>query len=96
MRNSRREVKVLAIDRLVLFIRAINTTHKEFERKIGVSNSYISNHLRRRGSISSKILNIILLAYPELNVTWLLTGHSLIIPRQKLNDQHSNASRVSS
>jgi len=94
MKNTRRDLKVLAIDRLVLFIRAIGVTHKEFERKIGVSNSYINNQLKRRGSISSKILNKILLEYPELNVVWLLTGHSLIIPRQQLTTQNSNAAFV--
>ncbi len=81
MGNESGEEKVLAVDRLVLFIRAIDISHKRFERTIGVSNGYITNQLKRRGSISSKILTKILLKYPELNVVWLLTGHSLIIPR---------------
>jgi len=78
---------MLAIDRLVLFIRTIEVSHKQFEQDIGVSNGYINNQYRRRGSISSSILNNILLKYPELNVTWLLTGHKLIIPRNPTSNQ---------
>ncbi len=78
---------ILAIDRLILFVRAIDVSHKEFEQNIGVPNGYISIQLKRRGSISSEILNKILLKYPELNVTWLLTGHKLIIPRNRLINQ---------
>ncbi len=78
---------MLAIDRLVLFIKVLNISRREFEHKIGVGNGYIGHQLRRRGSISSGILNNILLKYPELNITWLLTGHSLIIPRNSTSNQ---------
>ncbi len=86
--NNNSNETILAIDRLVLFIRTIEVSYKQFEQNIGVSNGYINNQFKRRGSISSKILNNILLKYPELNVTWLLTGHALIIPRQTSMNQN--------
>jgi len=81
--NSKAET--LAIDRLVTFIKTINVTKREFEHKIGVANGYIGNQFKNRGSIGSGVLRKILLVYPELNVMWLLTGHQLIIPRNKFN-----------
>ncbi len=96
MKKESREEKILAVDRLVLFIRAIDVSHFKFEQAIGVSNGYITKQLKRRGSISSKILTKILLRYPELNIIWLLTGHSVIIPRQELGKQNSNATLIAS
>ena len=78
---------MLAIDRLVLFIKTIEVSNREFEKRIGVANGYIGNQLKRRGSVSSSILHKILLVYPELNITWLLTGHKLIIPRNSTLQQ---------
>ena len=96
MKQSNTEENALAIDRLVLFIRTINVSFKVFERSIGVSNCYIGNQLKRRGSISSKILNKILLEYPELNITWLLTGHARIIPRNSSINRRQKANFIAS
>lgn len=78
------QTDMLAIDRLVLFIKTINVSNREFEKRIGVANGYIGNQLKRRGSVSSSILHKILLVHPELNIMWLLTGHKLIIPRNTI------------
>lgn len=43
----------------------------EFERKIGVANGYIKNF---KGSLGSAKMENLLLAFPEVDPTWLLTG----------------------
>ncbi len=86
MKKKNNTEESLAIDRLVIFLDTINVNRREFEQNVGLANGYVGNQLKRRGNISSKMLNKILLEYPELNVTWLLTGHSLIIPRNTITN----------
>ena len=73
--------ELLAIERLDKFVRTLETSRRVFEKNVGVSNGYICNQLKRKGSISSDILERIVLSYPEINLTWLLTGHRHIVPR---------------
>lgn len=45
-----------------------------FEKSIGMSNASFGKSLRNGGAIGSDKLENILSVYPELSVTWLLTG----------------------
>ncbi|CAM1362158.1 hypothetical protein TPENAI_20358 [Tenacibaculum litopenaei] len=47
---------------------------KSFEEKVQVSNNSIGTAIRRKSSFKSNVLNKILIAFPEINPTWLLTG----------------------
>lgn len=47
---------------------------KTFEETIQVSNNSIGTAIRRKASFKSNVLNKILIAFPEINPTWLLTG----------------------
>ncbi len=47
---------------------------RSFEEKIDVSNNSIGTAIRRKASFKSNVLNKILIAFPEVDPTWLLTG----------------------
>ncbi len=52
---------------------------KKYNDKGGVKTSQV---MRERNGLSSKLLNQILIAYPEINKTWLLTGEGEMINKQ--------------
>ena len=47
---------------------------RSFEEKINVSNNSIGTAIRRKASFKSSVLNKILIAFPDIDPTWLLTG----------------------
>jgi hypothetical protein len=57
-----------------------------FEQKIDLSNGYFSKQLKNLGSVGSDILIKIYLAYPELDILWILTGEGQML---KLAEQES-------
>ena len=69
-----------AIDRLLQFIEYLKKTDGEvknakvFEKKCGLSNSYIANSKKSNGSIGSDTIAKILSSFPQLNVEWICTG----------------------
>lgn len=60
-----------AKDRLLEFLKYLNIGQGAFEKKVGISNGYIS---KIKESIGSNHINKISSIYPELNITWLLNG----------------------
>jgi len=67
------------IDRILLFIRyiiyeQIITSEAEFERKCGFYVGYLFNQKRGKGFMNGESLITISLAYPELNLDWVITG----------------------
>lgn len=72
-----------AIDRLYRFMERKKLNPYAFEQSCDISNGYLANHLRSKGSIGSDILEKISHAYPELNLVWLITGNGkMILPLQ--------------
>lgn len=66
-------------NRVKAFVKKKGITNTEFCKAIGVSSNFI-NAIRK--SISDKTLDSIIAVYPELNITWLLTGiGSMLNPR---------------
>jgi hypothetical protein len=72
-----------AIERLYQFMERNKLNPFNMEKNCGLSNGYLANHLKAKGSIGSEILEKISLAYPELNLVWLITGKGkMILPLQ--------------
>ena len=61
-------------DRIKLFLAAKGLSMNKFSEAVGTSNSYFNKMIRNRASVGSDVIENILLSYPELNATWLLTG----------------------
>ena len=67
-------------DRLVAFLQKKGINKSEFGRTIGVSNAFVSSI---RQSIHPDKIGKIAIAYPDLNIEWLLTGEG-----EMLSDGH--------
>ena len=57
--------------RLICFLKYKHLSQAKFESKIGLSNGYVNNI---RKSLQPDKLQRIAQSFPELNITWLLTG----------------------
>lgn len=66
--------------RLICFLKYKHLSQAKFESKIGLSNGYVNNI---RKSLQPDKLQRIAQSFPELNITWLLTGEE-----QMLNTIH--------
>jgi hypothetical protein len=58
-----------------------------FEQKIDLSNGYFSKQLKNLGSVGSDILIKIYLAYPELDILWILTGEGQMLKQAEQESQ---------
>ena len=74
------------IERIAIFIHFKKISPHAFEQKIDLSNGYFSKQLKNLGSVGSDILIKIYLAYPELDILWILTGEGQML---KLAEQES-------
>ena len=77
--------------RLLLFIKEKGLSQKRFEEAAHISNGYVNN---LKASPSSKVLQKIFGAYPELSQSWLLTGEGPMLASSSdtsiVNGDHSS------
>lgn len=78
-----------AIDRLALFHEYLKKENKfggrnVFERRIGKSEGYLSNAVKKRSEISSDLVANIVKEFPILNANWLLTGEGSMLKPENL------------
>lgn len=78
-------------ERLVAYLEHKGINKSEFGRMIGVSNAYISSI---RKSIQPDKVERISVAFPDLNVSWLVTGEGDMLNENK-NDVAMLKERVS-
>ncbi len=78
-------------DRIIQFLRANNLTSTKFADEIGVQRSSISHILSGRNKPSFDFIEKMLLAYPDINAQWLITGKgNMYINQPSLFNQHEN------
>lgn len=61
-------------DRINLFVKHLGISKNEFGKNIGVSSSLISQITTKKNNFRADIIQKISLAYPQLNIYWLLNG----------------------
>lgn len=71
-------------ERLIKFLDAGNISKSEFGRRIGVSPAFITS---MRKSMQPDKVKRIALEFPELDMTWLLTGEGQMLKEPKKNAQ---------
>lgn len=78
-------------DRLMLFIKEKGLSQKRFEETAHISNGYVNN---LKASPSSKVLQKIFCAFPDLSQSWLLTGEGPMLTSSSdtsiVNGDHSS------
>ena len=78
-------------DRLMLFIKKKGLSQKRFEETAHISNGYVNN---LKASPSSKVLQKIFCAFPDLSQSWLLTGEGPMLTSSQ-DDVITNGSHSS-
>lgn len=66
----------------------------EFERSIGMSNNSFRKSLNNGGNIGSDKLENILRIYPEINISWLLTGEGPMLKETSCIEKEVPASAI--
>lgn len=77
------------IERIAMYLQFRTISPHAFEKKIELSNGYFSKQLRHLGSVGSDILIKIHLAYPDLDILWILTGEGQML-KNELNHNSTN------
>ena len=62
------------IDRLVLFIKEIGLSARQFDISIGTANGYTLRMHKNKASVGSDVIEKIISTYPQINLVWLITG----------------------
>ena len=65
---------MLIQDRIKLIIKANNETPSSFADTIGIKRSNLSHVLSGRNKPSLDFLSKIIISYPKVNASWLVTG----------------------
>lgn len=64
----------MVLNRIKQFIDYKGIAISAFEKSIGMSNASLGKSLKTGGTIGADKLGNILIAYPEINLYWLVTG----------------------
>lgn len=76
-------------DRILEFLNYLGLGQNAFEKKVGISNGYIS-HLKK--SFGAEIISKISSIYPELDTHWLLTGEGKMLKSPNVGDTSAQSS----
>jgi transcriptional regulator with XRE-family HTH domain len=69
-------------ERIIQFLRDMNLTSTKFADEIGVQRSSISHILSGRNKPSFDFIEKMLVAYPEIDAQWLITGKGNMLSNQ--------------
>ena len=70
-------------ERLLSFVKSLNITKAEFERRTNLSNGYLRNF---KGNLGADKLEGILNEFPMLSRSWLLAGEGEMLRSAEKND----------
>lgn len=74
------------IDRIMLFIKHLGISVRQFDISIGASNGYTLRMNKNRASVGSDVIENISRVHPSINVEWLITGRGSMI-RDSYSDE---------
>lgn len=69
----------MTVERLEKYLKVKKIVTRQFELACGMSNGYFAKQVKAKGSIGSDFLERVAEAYPDLNITWLITGKGPMI-----------------
>ena len=73
------------IARIQLFAKATNLSIKKFEKACGLTPHIIQNAINRKSNLSDDTLGKIMLAFPNLNFTWVLLGRGQMLLNESVS-----------
>lgn len=63
-----------AIDRVYELLKEHHIKPTNFEKEQGISSGYFAQQRKRQGKLGEDVLVKIIVAFPEVDIRWLLTG----------------------
>ena len=63
------------IHRIMLLIKHLGISARQFDISIGTANGYILRMEKNNASVGSDIIERIIKLYPQVNLIWLITGN---------------------
>lgn len=84
-------------ERITYLIGALKENTNSFSNKIGVSQSTVATALKRNKGVNSDLIEKITIAYPIVNVDWLLTGQGEMLKSTSVNNSRNvhNTGKIS-
>lgn len=62
------------INRIMLVIKHLGISARQFDISIGTANGYILRMQKNNASVGSDVIERIIQLYPQINLVWLITG----------------------
>ena len=62
------------IHRIMLVIKNLGISARQFDISIGTANGYILRMQKNNASVGSDVIERIIQLYPQVNLVWLITG----------------------
>lgn len=81
-------------DRIIQFLKENNLTSTKFADEIGVQRSSVSHILSGRNKPSFDFIEKMLIAYPELDAQWLITGKGMMNSSQPSLFTQQNGAQI--
>ena len=76
------------IDRLVLFIKELGLSARQFDISIGTANGYTLRMHKNNASVGSDVIEKIISTYPQINLIWLITGKGdMFVTKESRNNK---------
>lgn len=82
------------VERLAQFIEYLNISVRAFEGNISASNGLIRKAIANNTDIGSRWLSIIAEIYPQLSISWLLTGKGEMLTNSSEKVESSKEDRL--
>ncbi|WP_452226929.1 hypothetical protein [Lacinutrix cladophorae] len=74
------------IHRIMLVIKHLGISARQFDISIGTANGYILRMQKNNASVGSDVIERIVQLYPQINLVWLITGQGEMLledPKKK-------------
>jgi len=82
------------VDRLQVYLKENGISYNALDVSIGAGNGYIGKQIKRGASIGSDVIEKIVSTYPDLSLSWLITGQGEMIAELSDNPLNMKAPKA--
>lgn len=76
------------INRIMLVIKHLGISARQFDISIGTANGYILRMQKNNASVGSDVIERIIQLYPQINLVWLITGQGDMLLENSKKETH--------
>ena len=76
------------IHRIMLLIKHLGISARQFDISIGTANGYILRMQKNNASVGSDVIERIVKLYPQVNLVWLITGKGDMLLEESTEKSH--------